>query len=80
MRVKSKWATLFVGFMFFFADLIPFALAATDYPNRPIELVIPFAPGGGMDIAATAFKEHVSRILGQPIVSTKKWGTNRNIL
>ena len=49
-------------------------LCASDYPNRPIEIVIPYAPGGGADIASTAYKEKAAKILGQPIVSIFKPG------
>jgi tripartite-type tricarboxylate transporter receptor subunit TctC len=49
-------------------------IGASDYPNRPIEIVIPYSPGGGADIASTAYKEKAAKILGQPIISTFKPG------
>ena len=39
---------------------------AVTYPNRPIRLIVPFAPGGGLDITA--------RLIGQKL--TEKWGQN----
>jgi tripartite-type tricarboxylate transporter receptor subunit TctC len=48
--------------------------SAADYPDRPIDLVIPYAPGGGADIATTAFKDKVAKILGQPLISNFKPG------
>lgn len=51
--------------------------AATDYPNKPIELVVPVAPGGGTDIVARAFAESAKKYLPQqPIVVTNKPGTS----
>lgn len=51
------------------------ALAATKYPTRPIEVVIPLSPGGGADIVFSPFKENVAKILGQPIIVTYKPGS-----
>jgi tripartite-type tricarboxylate transporter receptor subunit TctC len=37
--------------------LAPAAFSQARYPNRPIRLLVPFAPGGGVDV--------VARIVGQ---------------
>ncbi|HET9902450.1 MAG TPA: tripartite tricarboxylate transporter substrate-binding protein [Xanthobacteraceae bacterium] len=44
------------------------ALAADDYPNRPITVVVPFAAGGASDVVARIVTEHMSRTLGQSMV------------
>ncbi len=43
-------------------------MAASDYPNRPITLVIPLPPGGTNDIMARAVSDKMSAALGQQIV------------
>ena len=57
-------------------SLVP---AASDYPNRQIEVVIPLAAGGGTDQAFAPFKEKVQKILGQPIVISYKPGAGAAI-
>src|SRR3982074_2681686 len=41
---------------------------AQSYPARPITLIVPFAPGGGTDVAARIIGDHMGRTLGQQIV------------
>ncbi|KAA9028632.1 tripartite tricarboxylate transporter substrate binding protein [Niallia endozanthoxylica] len=45
-----------------------------NYPTRQIELVVPFAAGGGVDLAARTVAEYLSKEWGQPIVVTNKTG------
>lgn len=53
--------------------------SAQDYPTRPIKLVVPFAPGGGVDILGRLFGDAVSRGLGQPIVVENRPGAGAAI-
>ena len=46
----------------------PLARAQARYPERPITLLVPFAPGGIADLTARAVAEHLAGSLGQPIV------------
>lgn len=47
---------------------------ADAYPARQIELVVPFAAGGGVDLAARAVAEYLSKEWGQSVVVTNKPG------
>ena len=52
---------------------------ATDYPNRPITLIVPYAPGGGNDVLARGVAEPMSKTLGQPIVIENHGGAGGSI-
>ena len=49
---------------------------AGDYPNRPIELVVPFGAGGGTDVLARAYAEAARKYLSQPITVMNKPGAS----
>jgi hypothetical protein len=49
-------------------SLAPGAGAQSDFPSRPISLLVPFAPGGIADLTARAVAEHMGKSLGQPVV------------
>src|SRR5690349_10198428 len=50
------------------------AHAQAPYPTRPIRLLVPFAPGGGVDVVARIVGKKVSEKIGQPILVESKPG------
>ncbi|MGD0023064.1 MAG: tripartite tricarboxylate transporter substrate binding protein [Xanthobacteraceae bacterium] len=52
---------------------------AQDYPNRPIKLVVPFAPGGAVDVLARIIGAKLAERFGQPVVIENRAGAGGNI-
>lgn len=52
---------------------------ASNYPNRPITIVVPFPAGGTADLLPRIVGEKLRTILGQPVVVENKPGASGNI-
>jgi tripartite-type tricarboxylate transporter receptor subunit TctC len=55
------------------------ALAQVDYPNRPIKIIVPLAPGGTADILSRIIGEKLSIRCGQPVVIENRAGDGQHI-
>jgi len=55
------------------------ALAQGGFPNRPITMVVGFAPGGGTDTSARIIAKAVAEHLGQPVQVDNRAGAGGNI-
>jgi tripartite-type tricarboxylate transporter receptor subunit TctC len=53
--------------------------AQTSYPDRPVTLVVPYAPGGGNDVVARSVAEPMGKTLGQPLVIENRGGGGGSI-
>jgi len=58
------------------AVLVAAGAWAQDYPSRPVTLVVPFAPGSGIDATARTVGEELAKALRQPVVVDHKPGAN----
>ena len=53
--------------------------SAQQYPTKPVRLIVPYAPGGGVDIVARALAQELTRRLGQQIIVDNRTGAGGNI-
>ncbi|MBU8541514.1 tripartite tricarboxylate transporter substrate binding protein [Roseomonas tokyonensis] len=53
--------------------------AQGNWPDRPIRLIVPWAPGGSTDTVARLFQPRLAAVLGQPVVIENRGGASGSI-
>lgn len=61
------------------AAMQPSAFSQTEWPTKPIKLLVPFPPGGALDPVARAVGQRLAVVLGQPIIVDNRPGANTAI-
>lgn len=78
MKFSSRRLLLSIGLGLAGLATLP-AGAQDKYPSRPITMVVPFPPGGSVDIMARQYSEPLSRVLGVPIVVENRPGAGGSV-
>ena len=73
--LRIAFASLLAGL---FALLAPSA-ATAGYPEKPIRLLVPFAPGGGTDLLCRALQDKLDRALGVGVIIDNRTGAGGTI-
>src|SRR5260370_20105179 len=74
--MENAMSRIVLGFLFALATFPP--AIAQEWPTRTITLVVPFTPGGGVDISARLQAQAIGDILGQNVIVENIGGGARN--
>ena len=53
--------------------------AGANYPNQTIKIVVPFPPGGGVDVVARVIAPRLSELLGQSVIVENRGGAGGSV-
>ncbi|MBC7778610.1 MAG: tripartite tricarboxylate transporter substrate binding protein [Proteobacteria bacterium] len=62
-----------------FVLLVATGAAAQEYPAKPIRVIVPYAPGGGLDVVGRPVAQRLSEAFGQPVFIDNRPGAGTTI-
>ena len=73
--MPRAWSSALIGLCLLASP----AAAQSDYPAKPVKIIVPSAPGGGTDIAARVLAQHLSQAMGQQFFIDNRPGAGNMI-
>jgi tripartite-type tricarboxylate transporter receptor subunit TctC len=74
--VQPFWRGPAIGVLLGAGLLVSSEAFAQSYPSRPLRMLVPFAPGGNVDITARAISGEMSTALGRPVIVENRPGAS----
>ena len=68
-----------IRFVLLLAALVPSLVLGQGYPNKPVRMIVPFAPGGASDFVGRILQPRLSELLGTQVVVENRAGASGNI-
>lgn len=76
MFISPKWRRVLSALL---GTCLSLNVAANEYPDRPISLIVPFPAGSGTDAVGRIFASELGALLGQQVIVENKPGANATI-
>jgi tripartite-type tricarboxylate transporter receptor subunit TctC len=70
---KSNLQFFCILFLSFLVTHLALAIPV-DYPNKPVKIIVPVAPGGGVDLVARTIADRLTKALGQSFIVENQSG------
>ncbi len=77
--MRSRLYRIVLAIVLCTGGIVPQQAMAQAYPTKPIRLIVPFPPGGGVDLMGRIIAPKLSEALGQPVLVENRAGANAMI-
>ena len=78
-NLRSRIYRIVLAIVLCTGGIVPQQAMAQAYPTKPIRLIVPFPPGGGVDLMGRIIAPKLSEALGQPVLVENRAGANAMI-